>query len=147
MSKNIIKRIITDVIVAIVGITIITGLMLYAKSKNKTTEYDEDNASYSIVFRLYDENEEEKINDILTFTEGESIYSILNRNYHIECKENPVGKAVIVVNEYETDFVHCYFAFYIKKVTDEEKKYSNLGVERVQAEDKMEIELRWTGIK
>ena len=146
MSKSFIKRIITDVIVAIVGFAIVMGLLLYTKSKNKTTEYNENEANYSIVFRLYDESGEEKINDTIAFTEGESIYSILNRNYHIECKENPIGKAVIVVNEYETDFVHNYFAFYIKKVSDEEKKYSNLGVERVQAEDKMEIELWWTGI-
>lgn len=145
MSK-ILKRIIIDVVVGLICITIITGLLLYAKSRNKTTEYDENNDSYSIVFRLYDEKGDMKINDTLKFTSGESVYNILNRNYDLKCKENAIGKAVLAVNEYETDFVNCYFAFYIKNETDEEMKYSNLGVESVEALDKMEIELRWTGI-
>ena len=146
MSKNFIKRIIIDVVVAIFGIAAITGLLLYAKSRNNTTEYDDDNAQSTIVFHLYDENGEEKINDTLKFTLGESIYDILNRNYVLKCQDNAIGKAVLSVNEYETDFVHSYFAFYIKKVTDSEMKYSNYGVEGVKAEDKMEIEFRWTGI-
>ena len=146
MSKNIIKRIIIDAIVAIVSIAIITGLLLYAKSRNKTTEYDDNEAQSTIVFHLYDENGEEKINDTLKFTLGESVYDILNRNYLLKCQDNAIGKAVLAVNEYETDFVHNYFAFYIKKETDDEMKYSNYGVEGVIAENKMEIEFRWTGI-
>lgn len=146
MSKKYLKRIMIDVIVAFVGIAIITGLLLYAKSKNNSTEYDENKAQSSIVFHLYDESGEEKINDTLNFTDGESIYDILKRNYLLVCQENAIGKAVLAVDEYETDFVHSYFAFYVKKETDDEMKYSNYGVEGVKAEDKMEIEFRWTKI-
>ena len=146
MSKNL-KRIIIDVIVTLICVTLITGLFLYEKSKTKTTKYDEENAKSTIVFQLYDETGEMKINDTLNFTDGESIFDILNRNYILEYKENAVGKAVTKVNEYETNFTTCYFAFYVKKVDDEKPVYSNYGTERVKAEDKMEIELIWTEIK
>ena len=146
MSKNL-KKILIDVIVAFVCAMLITGLLLYAKSRNKTTEYDEDNAKSEIVFRLYDQDGSCVIYDIIKFSNGESIYNILNRNYLLKVKENAVGKAVIAVDEYETDFTSCYFAFYYKKEGDSDFVYSNYGVERITAEDKMEIELRWTEIK
>lgn len=146
MSKNL-KRILIDVIVTFICVTLITGLLLYEKSKTKTTEYDEDSAKSEIVFRLYIQDGSCAINDRIKFSDGESIYDILNRNYSLKVKENAVGKAVTAVNEYETDFTSCYFAFYYKKLDDNDFVYSNYGVERVKAEDKMEIELRWTELK
>lgn len=146
MGKNYLK-ILISVIVGIIGVSIITGILLYEQYKTKPTEYDEENADSSIVFRLYDETGELKINDTITFSDGESIFDILVRSYEIEYKQNAVGKAVTKVNEYETDFTSCYFAFYVKRVDDAEPLYSNYGTERVKAEDKMEIELIWTKIK
>lgn len=146
MNKTL-KRILIDIIVGIVCIGIITGILIYEKHKNKTTEYDENNANSAIVLRLYDEDGDAKINQVLNFTDGESIYSIIERNYHATYKENAVGKALLSIEEYETDFTTCYFAFYVKRDGDSDFTYSNHGVEGVKAEDKMEVEFRWTKIK
>lgn len=144
--KKTLKRILIDIIVGILCIGIITGILIYEKQKNKTNEYDENNAKSTIVLCLYDENGEQRINDTLKFTDGESIYNIIERNYNATYKENAVGKALLSINEYSTDFTSSYFAFYIKLDGEDGFTYSNYGVERVKAQDKMEVEFRWTKI-
>ena len=134
-----IKKLIIDILIVVLCIGSMIGVFAYIKNRNKSNDFNEDDVKGSIVFKLYDENDSLVINDELEFSEGESIYNILNRNYTLKIIESAgIGKAIIEVNEYKTNWTDNYFAFYV------DGGYSNYGVEGVKAKDKMEIKFVWT---
>lgn len=134
-----IKKLIIDILIVVLCIGSMIGVFAYIKNKNLSKDFNEKEANEHIVFKLYDENNELVINDELKFSEGENIYNILERNYTLVIKESVgVGKAIIEVNEYKTNWIDNYFAFYV------DGAYSNYGVEGVKAKDKMEIKFVWT---
>ena len=103
-------------------------------------ECDEE-TKLKIEFKLINENGDIKIDDYLKFSDGEYLYTVLNRNYVLECKESVgVGKAVLGVNEYKTNFIDNYFKLIIDGI------YSNYGVEKIKCVDGMVVELIWTKI-
>lgn len=103
-----------------------------------------------ITFILLDENEQEVINEIVEYNEGETLYDIISRNYDVVCADvdynvdstcsynSPFGKAILEIENVKTDWYNSFLALYING------EYAVYGVSKLPYEDGDIITFKWT---
>jgi len=136
------KKIIIDGIIGVLCIGLIIGIFAFLEHKTKSSEYDSNNEIGSISLKVYYKDDELVIDEKIPFTEGETIYHILNRTHSLECIDSVgVGKGILVIDQYKSNWYDNYFVLYVNGT------YSSEGTEIIKAIDGMEIKLVWTDIK
>lgn len=124
------KQNILIIILSIISIVIIILMFVLI---NKNQSLGNGDGSNQISFKVNYENEI-VIDDTLSFKENESLYSLMERTYEIEVKQDGSMYAILSINEYKTDFVTSYFSLYVNGT------YSTIGAKQLTLSGGMEIE-------
>lgn len=124
-------------IISIIGVAIIL-LMLHIANKDKTL--GEDDNTNTISFKVYYENNELVIDDVLEFNEDETLLQLMERSYDIETKVDSVSTIILSIESYTSDFTSSYFCLYIDGV------YSSVGAKNIKLTGGLDVEWVWKKI-
>ena len=124
-------------IISVIGVAIIL-LMLHIANKDKTL--GEDDNTNSISFKVYYENNELVIDDVLKFNEDETLLQLMERSYDIETKVDSVSTIILSIESYTSDFTSSFFSLYIDGV------YSSVGAKNLKLTGGLDVEWVWKKI-
>ena len=124
-------------IISVIGVAIIL-LMLHIANKDKTL--GEDDNTNSISFKVYYENNELVIVDVLKFNEDETLLQLMERSYDIETKVDSVSTIILSIESYTSDFTSSFFSLYIDGV------YSSVGAKNIKLTGGLDVEWVWKKI-
>lgn len=97
-------------IISVIGVAIIV-LMLFISGKDRVLGNDD--YTYKFSLKVYYENNELVIDDILEFEENETLLEVMERNYTLTLKKDVNCTAVLSINSYTSDFFSNYFSLYV----------------------------------
>jgi len=133
------KKRIIEVVVIIV--CVLSLILIFKSMKKSSTDYIEDSNNNTITFIVVDELGNTVINDKISYTEGETLYNILDRSYTlVTIYTVGIGHAILEINEYKTDWYNNYFALYYDGI------YASHGVDNTYAKKDMEVKFIWTSL-
>ena len=124
-------------IISVIGVAIIL-LMLHIANKDKTL--GEDDNTNTISFKVYYENNELVIDDVLKFNEDETLLQLMERSYDIETKVDSVSTIILSIESYTFDFTSSFFSLYIDGV------YSSVGAKNIKLTGGLDVEWVWKKI-
>lgn len=124
-------------IISVIGVAIIL-LMLHIANKDKTL--GEDDNTNSISFKVYYENNELVIDDVVKFNEDETLLQLMERSYDIETKVDSVSTIILSIESYTSDFTSSFFSLYIDGV------YSSVGAKNIKLTGGLDVEWVWKKI-
>ena len=124
-------------IISVIGVAIIL-LMLHIANKDKTL--GEDDNTNTISFKVYYENNELVIDDVLKFNEDETLLQLMERSYDIETKVDSVSTIILSIESYTSDFTSSFFSLYIDGV------YSSVGAKNIKLTGGLDVEWVWKKI-
>ena len=124
-------------IISVIGVAIIV-LMLFLTGQDKVLGNDD--YTYRFTCKVYYENNELVINDVLEFEENDTLLDAMEKNYTITTQKNGNNIAILSINSYTSDFKKSYFSLYINGT------YSVYGANEIILTGGLEVEWKWIGL-
>ena len=129
-----------NILISIISVNRVAIILLMLHIANKDKTLGEDDNTNSISFKVYYENNELVIDDVLKFNEDETLLQLMERSYDIETKVDSVSTIILSIESYTSDFTSSFFSLYIDGV------YSSVGAKNIKLTGGLDVEWVWKKI-